>query len=118
MRQVTDLPLWVAAKEEAEARPRLRLVRRTDGPTCRDAARRVTPGISPLRLAVVDAICAAGPAGLTDRELEQLPHFAQYGPSTVRKRRSEAYQLGYLVPAGTRDRLTVWIAATPCEGMP
>lgn len=118
MRQVTDLPLWVAAKEEAEARPRLRLVRRTDGPTCRDAARRVTPRISPLQLAVVDAVQAAGAAGLTDRELERLPHFAQYGPSTVRKRRSEALQLGYLIPAGTRERLTVWIAHAPLEALP
>ena len=29
---------------------------------------------------------------MTDDELERLPEFAGYGPSTIRKRRSELYQ--------------------------
>jgi len=102
MSACSDLPLWATAK----AGP---MVRRRDRRTSRDAAARVQPVLSSLRLAVLDAIRAAGPAGLTDRELELLPQFQDRGPSTVRKRRSELYQLGYGREAGVRDRLTVWV---------
>lgn len=102
MSACSDLPLWATAK----AGP---MVRRRDRGTSRDAAARVRPVLSPLRLAVLDAIRAAGTAGLTDRELELLAQFQDRGPSTVRKRRSELYQLGYVREAGVRDRLTVWV---------
>lgn len=102
MSALSDLPLWATAK----AGP---MVRRRDRRTCRDAADRVRPALSSLRLAVLDAIHAAGPRGLTDRELELLHQFQDRGPSTVRKRRSELYQLGYVREAGVRDRLTVWV---------
>jgi hypothetical protein len=84
-------------------------VRRDDPATSREAAARIRPQVRALHRAVWDAIETTGPVGLTDRELEILPQFAQYGPSTVRKRRSELYQLGHLAAAGTRDRLTVWV---------
>lgn len=102
---MSGLPLWEAARVPAKAGP---MVRRRDRKTCRVAADRVRPVLSPLRLAVLDAITAAGDAGLTDKELERLPQFAALGFSTARKRRSELYQLGYLREAGVRDRLTVW----------
>jgi len=37
---------------------------------------------------------------MTDEELEELPEFRAYGPSTIRKRRSELYQQGALVVVG------------------
>lgn len=86
-------------------------VRSTDPATSREAAARIRPQVRALHRAVWAAIDAAGAAGLTDRELEILPQFGVYGPSTVRKRRSELFQLGHLVAAGTRDRLTVWVTA-------
>lgn len=39
---------------------------------------------------------------LTDEDLEQLPAFRGFGPSTIRKRRSELYQQGALVSCGDR----------------
>jgi hypothetical protein len=74
--------------------------------TERDAARRILPQLSTLHRAVLEALQDHG--ALNDRELEQLPRFAQYGPSTIRKRRSELYQAGRLVADGKRDGLTAW----------
>src|SRR5262245_13356519 len=50
---------------------------------------------------------------MTDAELETLDEFATYGPSTIRKRRSELYQYGVLEICGERrnDRgrpMKVW----------
>jgi hypothetical protein len=50
---------------------------------------------------------------LTDEELERLPQFGCYGPSTIRKRRSELYLMGQLVRVGERNnsrgrRMVVW----------
>ena len=52
---------------------------------------------------------------MTDEELERLPELRDYGPSTVRKRRSELYQEGLLREDGdklnSRGRMmTVWRA--------
>jgi hypothetical protein len=69
----------------------------------------VITDVTALHQAVLAALDAAGARGLTDRELEQLPQFAHYGPSTIRKRRSELYQGGILTHRGTRDGLMVWV---------
>jgi hypothetical protein len=48
---------------------------------------------------------------MTDGELENLPVFAHYGPSTVRKRRSELYQAGRVAETGARrGKMNVWRA--------
>lgn len=77
---------------------------RGDSPlTSQAAAVRVLPKLSALQaevLAVAD--------GRTDREIERLPRFAAYAPSTVRKRRSELLQQGRIRADGDRDGLTVW----------
>lgn len=101
---VADLPLFASA-------PVTPMVRSDDRSTCSDAADRVLPKIRELHAQVLAAVRTAATDGITDRELERLPQFARYGPSTVRKRRSELYQLGYLAPAGVRDRLTVWVVS-------
>jgi len=85
------------------------MVRRGDHDTSHEAAARVLPKLTALHQAVLAALDAAGARGLTDRELEQLPQFAHYGPSTIRKRRSELYQGGILTHRGTRDGLMVWV---------
>lgn len=86
----------------------LGMVRTDDRETAVLAAETVLPKLNRLRTRVLALIAEAGPDGLTDKELEQLPEFATYAYSTVRKRRTELYQAGYLVEAGVRDRLTVW----------
>jgi hypothetical protein len=50
---------------------------------------------------------------MTDETLENLPEFADYGPSTIRKRRSELYQQQALAVAGERlnsrgRKMLVW----------
>jgi len=57
------------------------------------------------------ALRALGP--MDDEQLEQLPQFAGYGPSTIRKRRSELFQMGVVTPCGVRTnsrgrRMLVW----------
>lgn len=77
---------------------------RGDSPvTSQAAAVRVLEKLSALQHQVLMAV-----DGLTDRELERLPQFSEYAPSTIRKRRSELWQLGRLREDGTRDGLTVW----------
>ena len=56
---------------------------------------------------------------MTDEQLENLPEFHDYGPSTIRKRRSELFQQHALVAVGdtvnTRGRkMLVW-ALEPVE---
>lgn len=57
---------------------------------------------------VLEAFAAHDALGLTDRELEQLPTFALWAPSTARKRRSELFHMGRLVEADRRGGMTVW----------
>lgn len=64
--------------------------------------------LSRLRGRVYRAILAAGEEGITDPELEKLPEFNNYGPSTVRKRRSELWERSYILGRGKRDGATVW----------
>jgi hypothetical protein len=84
------------------------MVRATDPATSTRAARSVVRGLSALQRQVLEVIAAAGEAGCTDGELERLPVFAQFAYSTVRKRRSELYQAGYLTSIGERDGFSVW----------
>ena len=78
---------------------------RGDSPvTSQAAAVRVLPKLSTLQAAVL-----AVADGRTDRALEQLPQFAQYAASTVRKRRTELLQKGLIEPDGELDGLTVWM---------
>lgn len=86
--------------------------RRGDPGTSKAAAQKITQVAGTLRARVLQVL-QAHRDGLTDRELERREEFAGYGPSTVRKRRSELYQMGFLRSNGTRDGLTVW---APAEG--
>lgn len=81
---------------------------RTEDPATSKAADAGIRKVAGTLRAQVLQVLQAHRDGLTDRELERRAEFASYGPSTVRKRRSELYQMGYLRPNGTRDGLTVW----------
>jgi hypothetical protein len=37
---------------------------------------------------------------MTDEELENLPQFTHYGPTTVKKRRTELFQMGMVINTG------------------
>jgi len=97
--------------EETQEDGSQRIVGMARGPdhgTSIQAAVRVERKRSDLQEWIVSALRANGP--MTDRELEQLPEFSLYAPSTVRKRRSELWDdgRGVLVKVGVRDGLTVW----------
>jgi hypothetical protein len=83
--------------------------RRDDMQTAIDASERVAPCRQVLQQQILTAFRARG--AMTDGELEQLPQFADYRPSTVRKRRSELYQAGSVIATlDRRDGMTVWKA--------
>lgn len=87
------------------------MVHRDDPATSVDAAAVVALRRNVLHEQVLIAFKNHGP--MTDAELEQLPAFYGYGPSTIRKRRSELYQAGALVAVGERlndrgRRMLVW----------
>jgi len=107
MMATADLPLFSQPVEPIE--PAIRgMVRRDDPTTSVRAARSVVRGISALQRQVLEVIAAAGAAGVTDGELEALPAFGKFAYSTVRKRRTELYQGGYLEVVGERDGFKVW----------
>lgn len=86
-----------------------RLVRIPDHSTSIDAAKAIMPCRTVLQQQIVTALLARGP--MTDGELEKLEQFANYGPSTVRKRRSELYHDGKIIPTGKRrDGMKEWAA--------
>jgi hypothetical protein len=86
-----------------------RMVRVPDHQTSIDAAKAILPCRTVLQQQIVTALLARGP--MTDGELENLEQFSGYGPSTVRKRRSELLQDGRVVWTGkTRDRMKEWAA--------
>ncbi|SRR6266446_8869390 len=68
------------------------MIHADDPDTSRQAARKICECRTKLHREVLNALICHGP--LTDEELEQLPQFLHYGPSTIRKRRSELYQAG------------------------
>lgn len=92
----------------ATAPPRAPATHRRGLDTEREAAAKIAPRIARLHSEVMGALLTNG--AMTDRELERLPQFDKYGPSTIRKRRSELYQAGALVAEGKRDGLTIWRA--------
>lgn len=87
-----------------------RLHRIPDHETSIAAAQSVLPCRRILQQQILTALLVRGP--MTDGELEKLPQFASYGPSTVRKRRSELYQDGRVIPTGKRrDGMKEWAPA-------
>lgn len=93
--------------------PLFRMARTTDRRTAKAAAERLRAGqrLSETQARVLAALAQAGARGLTDAELAALPAFRDCRESTARKRRCELYAAGHVVPAGVRDRQTVWVAA-------
>jgi hypothetical protein len=66
---------------------------RGEGPSTSVAAAKIlVRGVTALQRRVLDAFKQRGP--MTDEELERLPEFSEYGPTTVHKRRTELYQAG------------------------
>ena len=86
--------------------------RRDDPQTSIAAAKRILSRISVLQYRVYETLLRhfrKTGNGLTDKELERLPEYRECGDSTVRKRRTELKQMGYVIESGEkRDRLTVW----------
>lgn len=87
------------------------MYRSDDHDTSIEAAEAVGKGLRELHKRVLAAFTEHG--DLTDEELEQLPEFEGFGPSTLRKRRSELYQMGRLAEAGSRTnqrgrRMKIW----------
>jgi len=76
----------------AQDGPLKSMVRRNDGATSRAAALAVEPRLSELQADIMAALRHHGP--LTDEELERLPEFRMYAPSTVRKRRTDLFKMG------------------------
>lgn len=86
--------------------------RRADHETSVESARVVDGFRNALQAEIHAILLSGGP--MTDGELEHLPQFAHYGPSTVRKRRSELFQDGRIYDTGTkRGRFKVWAAVKP-----
>ena len=77
------------------------MVRKGDPFTCITAADTIQKKASDLHAAITEAIAKNG-HGMTDQELEDLPQFARYAYSSVRKRRTELFQAGLLVVVGSR----------------
>ena len=87
------------------------MVHRDDPHTSVEAAVTIEVHRTELHERVLDAFVKYGP--MTDAELEELPEFQHYGPSTIRKRRSELFQQQQLVAIGERRnarncRMLVW----------
>ena len=81
------------------------MVHRDDPQTSVDAALTVKRKIGKLHQRVYNAVAryiSRDGQGITDEELELLIEFQGYGPSTIRKRRSELYQAGDLTSDGAR----------------
>lgn len=86
-----------------------RLVRIPSHQTSIDAAKAILPCRTVLQQQIMNALLLYGP--MTDGELEALQIFGGYGPSTVRKRRSELYHEGRIALTGKRRLgMNVWCA--------
>jgi len=80
--------------------PISRMVRRTDPPTSHAAAEKISKKITDLQINVYAQFKIKGP--MTAKECERMERFADYSPSTIRKRISElaAMEPPLLVPTG------------------
>lgn len=76
------------------------MVRNPDHATSVQAAASVEPKLSKLQREVLEAI--RNNPGCCDSDLENLPQFAHYSYSTIRKRRTELYQKGRIEIVGTK----------------
>jgi hypothetical protein len=76
------------------------MVHADDPHTSIEAATVIVQRRTELHEKVLQAFAAHG--AMTDEQLETLPEFHDYGPSTIRKRRSELFQQDALVVAGNR----------------
>jgi hypothetical protein len=90
------------------------MVHADDPYTSIDAATVIAHRRNELHEKVLAAFAHYG--SMTDEQLETLPEFHDYGPSTIRKRRSELFQQHALVAVGdvvnTRGRrMLVWSLA-------
>ena len=74
------------------------MVHHDDPHTSVEAAIVIARKRTELHERVLQAFRDCGP--MTDERLEELSRFEDYGPSTIRKRRSELYQDGVLVIVG------------------
>lgn len=108
---------WLAgqrAPRRERKDPARRMVHRHPKATEVAAAERIEGRLSVLQATVLHAFQTRG--AMTDEQLETLDVFAQYGPSTIRKRRSELFAMGKLQIVGeatnTRgQRMKIWRAA-------
>ena len=97
----------------AQDGPLKSMVRHGDYATSRAAALALEPRLSALQSDIMAALRHHG--ALTDEQLERLPEFRAYAPSTVRKRRTELRQIGRIYASKEKrpnERgsavLTVW----------
>jgi hypothetical protein len=81
-RQYSDLPLFAMPPHRVRGMARV-----PDRTTSIDAAERIHDRVSELQQRVLEAFRTHG--NMTAEQCEDLPEFAELGPSTVRKRISE-----------------------------
>ena len=94
-----DLALWNQPSDPPPASSLTApkgMVRRGDHATSCDAAARVKLTVKALRAQVLEAYRRHG--AMTQKEVEQLPEFAECGASTCRKRVSELSKAEYFDP--------------------
>lgn len=107
-REAVDLP-------SAERPDISGMVHRDDPATSIDAAHVIERKRTELHERVITAFRDHG--AMTDEDLELLPEFHGFGPSTIRKRRSELVQARVLVAVGERRnsrnrKMLVWKVAS------
>jgi hypothetical protein len=93
------------------------MVHADDPYTSVEAAVSVAPHLNVLQERIKAAFHESGP--LSDERLERLPQFAEYGQTTISKRRTELFQRGLLVPVGDEinsrgRRMLVWALRDEC----
>lgn len=91
----------------------LGMVRKSNPETSVKAAERILVCRTKLHEKILVLLKASGL--MTDEELENHPEISwgQYAPSTVRKRRSELYQAGFIEQCGEKEnsrgfKMTLW----------